>query len=70
MLETVDFLERLGSNSSSSVLDVAGYEEMILSLDLPRNHAGALLARDARILSNELGGRETMNCMILVPDEG
>jgi len=70
MLEVVEFLARLGGDSSSSALDVVGYEEMIRSLDLPHGHVDALLARDAMALSSTLGGREAMNCMILVPDEG
>lgn len=69
MLEIVDVLERLGGDSSLSVLDVAGYEEMVRGMELSDNQLNALLARDARALSNELGGREAMNCMILVPDE-
>jgi hypothetical protein len=69
MLEIIDVLERLGGDSSAAVLDVAGYEEMVRGLDVPESHLGALLARDAKALSNELGGREVMNCMILVPDE-
>lgn len=69
MLEVVDVLERLGGDASSSALDTVGYEQMIRAYDLPDKHLSALLARDARALSSELGGREAMNCMILVPDE-
>jgi hypothetical protein len=69
MLEVVGFLERLGGDASSSVLDVTNYEETIRSLELPHSHLNALIARDAQALSAELGGREGMNCMILVPDE-
>lgn len=69
MLEVVSVLERLGSDSFSSVLDAAGYEEMIRGLGLPNSHRDALLAGDAKALSSELGGREAMSCMIIVPDE-
>jgi hypothetical protein len=62
----IRFLEAVGSKPLSAAEYVAGVS--LLDIDPARRQA--LMDRDQAGLKDLLGGRNSMQCMIMVPDEG
>jgi hypothetical protein len=65
MLDTIRFLETLGSNPMSS----SDYATAVTGLNVDATQRDALLNRDQAALNDLLGGRSTMFFGILAPDE-
>lgn len=66
MSDVIGFLESLGSRPAGTARD---YEAAVAALDVDRAAGEALLRRDASALSAALGGRDSMWCAIMSPDE-
>jgi hypothetical protein len=59
------FLEAIGAEPLSK----ARYQEAVSALNICSLQRRALADRDVASLKDLLGGRSTMMCMIMVPDE-
>ena len=66
MSNIIRFLETVGSKPLSAAEYIAG----VSSLDIGVLQRRALIDRDQTALNGLLGGRDLMQCMIMVPDEG
>ena len=66
MSNIIRFLETVGSKPLSAAEYIAG----VSSLDIGALQRQALIDRDRTALNDLLGGRDLMQCMIMVPDEG
>jgi hypothetical protein len=69
MSNMVRFLETLGSNPALTKLSAAEFEAIVATLDVDDAQRQALIARDDAALSDMLGGRERMLCVIWPADE-
>jgi hypothetical protein len=67
MSEVIRFLEAVACDASTASADA--YARQISELDVAPAQRQALLMRDRKALSAALEGRETMFCMVAVPDE-
>lgn len=65
MSDVIRFLDTIGSQS----LSPAQYAATVATLDIDAEQRQALLDRDHAALNDLLGGRASMRCFILVPDE-
>jgi len=65
MLNTIQFLQALGSNP----MPEGEYSEAVKSLDVKEPELAALLNRDHSALAELLGGRPTMFFGIMAPNE-
>lgn len=65
MSNVIRFLAALGSNA----LSAAEYFSTVSLLDIDAKDRQALARRDHHALSEALGGRETMRCLIFSNDE-
>ena len=66
MSNVIRFLESVGSTP----LSAAEYSASVALLDVNSMQRQALMNGDHEGLSDLLGGRSSMRCMIMVPDEG
>lgn len=69
MSKVIAFLENMGRTSLPGQLDLARYEAAVEAAQVEDVARDALLARDAGALSDLLGGRLEMMCL-LFPAEG
>lgn len=68
MSSVVRFLEAISCNPAVFVMPDA-YAQAVADLDVGDDVRSALLARDALDLAGLLGGRPSMFCMIMTPDD-
>jgi hypothetical protein len=66
MSNVIRFLETVGSKP----LSAAEYAAGVALLDIDPMQRQALMDRNEEGLNGLLGGRDLMQCMIMVPDEG
>ncbi|GAB3383622.1 hypothetical protein [Lysobacter fragariae] len=66
MSNVIQFLETMGKNAALSPIQ---YATAVAGLDIDADQRRALLDRNHQALSNTLGGRSKMMCLILPPDE-
>lgn len=69
MSKVIRFLEIMGSNSTLTWSSANEYPSAIDALAVEGIEREMLLAKDQVALSNLLGGRRKMQCMIMVPEE-
>lgn len=69
MSNVIQFLESMGRNPNLTRLSATEYAMTVAALGIENAEKDALLARDESVLSNLLGGRGMMRCMIMVPEE-
>lgn len=68
MSNVIQFLEALSSSSSSVNLSAAEYAASVAALDVDEQQRNALLNRDESALSDLLGGRSKLMCIVFPPD--
>jgi hypothetical protein len=66
MSNVIQFLETLGKGP---ILSSGQYAAAVAALDVNDSQREALLARDERTLSEMLGGRKKMMCLVVLPEE-
>lgn len=69
MSNVIQFLEALGKDPSLARFSPDAYAAMVASLDADDSQRQALLDRDHAALSDALGGRRLMFCMVATPDQ-
>lgn len=69
MSAVIRFIESIGQNSSARYMTAADYEAAINALEIAEEEAVALKGMDSTAISDALGGRSKMVCMIWAPDQ-
>ncbi|MGH8076816.1 MAG: hypothetical protein ACREPE_05760 [Lysobacter sp.] len=69
MSNVIQFLESLGRNSALTQLSAAEYAATVAALDANDEQRHALLTGDHAGLTDLLGGREQLLCVVFAPDE-
>lgn len=67
MTDVIGFLESLGSMSQG--MSAEAYAAAVAALDVEQDQREALVSGDVVVLSERLGGRTAMMCMIWAPDQ-
>ncbi|MFD0738439.1 hypothetical protein ACFQZQ_03950 [Lysobacter koreensis] len=68
MSNAIQFLESMGRNPSATHMSAFEYATTVAALDIEGAQKDALLERDESVLSNLLGGRDDMRCMIMAAE--
>jgi hypothetical protein len=65
----IRFIESIGQNSSARHMTAADYDAAIKTLGIGEEEAVALRGMDSTAISDVLGGRSKMICMIWAPNQ-
>jgi hypothetical protein len=67
MSNVIQFLESMGANAAMARMSIADYEAAVAALDADESQRSSLRRSDAKALSDQLNGRDTLFCLVLNP---